>query len=117
MPILLEESHFVLGLVDVQNKKTYVFDSNGFERRVLAYRLYMLVHNLLGLVGTVEINEWAWVRGSLGPKQINRCDCGLYLCLTANYISIGLGMRELIRTNAGLYRERIALEILENKLS
>ena len=34
---------------------------------------------------------WTWkLFDGLGPKQINGHDCGVFVCMTANYIALGV---------------------------
>lgn len=110
MPIKMEAAHFVLGFVHVTKKTTYVFDSGGYQQKKLAFRLNKLMQEVLS-----ENDGWSWVRNSYGPRQTNGCDCGLYVCIIANYISIGLGTNDIQNTRAREYRENLALEIYEGK--
>ena len=106
MPIKLEDAHFVLGFVHVKRKTTYIFDSTGRERRKLSFRLYRLMQILLG-----ETEGWSWVSNLYGPRQSNACDCGLYVCIIANFLSDGLGTSDIKTTKAKEYREKVAIEI------
>jgi hypothetical protein len=133
MPIKLEDAHFVLGFIHVKKKTTYVFDSLGRERKKLSFSLSKLVEQLLGgdanhplavpeLGGNANhplevTDKWSWVRNSYSPKQTNMCDCGMYVCLIANFISIGLGTSNIDNTNAECYRERVAIEIYNGKVT
>ena len=36
-----------------------------------------------------EIWTWKLVDG-IGPKQTNGIDCGMFVCMTANYIALGV---------------------------
>jgi hypothetical protein len=119
MPIILEDSHFVLGLVHIKKKTTYVFDSLGCERKRLSFYLYKLMQQLFvdfGYSLGESDDDWRWVRNSYGPVQTNCCDCGLYVCLIANFILIGLGTPNIQSINAKEYHERVAVEIYEDTL-
>jgi Ulp1 family protease len=113
MPIKLEDAHFVLGFVNILSKRTYIFDSLGIERKKLSYCLCQLMKEL-----TMGDNDgWSWVRNSYGPKQTNGCDCGLYVCIISNFLSIGLGTSDIVNTKANEYRERVAIDIYEGKVT
>lgn len=118
IPINTENSHFVLGFIDLKHKVTYVFDSLGSNRPALSYQLYSLMRELLGMdEERWRLTDWRWTTTNLGcvPIQPNCCDCGMYVCLMTNVLAVNQGLHHIHRDN-GNYRLRMAHEILNNAI-
>jgi Ulp1 family protease len=119
LPIKTEEAHFVLGYIDVRCKTTYVFDSLGANRLDICFKIHSLVREVLGLSRSEwEESGWTWMQRNLScvPRQPNITDCGLYICLMANLLSMGHGLNNINVDLGPLYRQRLAIAMLEDKV-
>jgi Ulp1 family protease len=118
IPIKTQDAHFVLGFIDLVHEATYVFDSLGSNRPALAYQLYSLMRELLGMdEERWQRTDWSWTTTNLGcvPIQPNSCDCGLYVCLMSSVLALNQGLHHIRRDAANDYRLRMAHEILNNE--
>jgi Ulp1 family protease len=117
--IKTEEAHFVLGYIDVQRKTTYVFDTLGANGSGICFKIHLLVKEVLGMNRRQwQDSGWSWQERKLScdPRQPNVTDCGLYVCLMANLLSIGHGLKNINVVLGPQYWQRLAISMLNDKV-
>ena len=89
VPINHHNQHWFLAVIDFKNKRTVVYDSIGVQRETVHRNLHCwLADEHFDKLGTHIIPE-EWTRCHQAcPLQENGSDCGVYMCLFAERVSI-----------------------------
>lgn len=115
-------SHWSLVVVYPGEKKVIYFDSlpsaeqtkaNAFCVKDYILREYIRIHQ------TEDIKDsWSVVRNCDAPTQINSDDCGVFVCMYAYCLSVGIPVENIspLVDDVRCYRQFIAFCLLERKL-
>ena len=109
--------HWALAVIDFAGKKLEYYDSCNYggtfyigvlRRFVREYAIHRGLNDL-----ATEVDTWA-VRdhGDTSPQQENGSDCGVYTCLTADYLAQGLPLSFGGRSSRARVRVGKALRVL-----
>ena len=123
VPVNIGDYHWALAVVDVERREFRYYDSlgGGGQHYLSALRgflaRYARHHDLHGL----GVERWSMVPCVSGPRQANGDDCGVFTCMTADYLAQALpldfGMTAAESRHSGLgFRMLMALGLLEGEL-
>ena len=125
VPVHVSDSHWCLAVAHVQKRRLKYYDSLGGEghKYLNGLQLYLLdeAKKFTGVTGVdqslLDVANWEVVPGGqmLTPQQANCDDCGVFTCIYANYVSADLPLG-FTAADMPLFRKRITLDILRNKV-
>ena len=86
-PINLNESHWALGLIDIERKRIIYVDSlsrgpNSLSLTILNNLKSYIIEESKDTIG----EDFELIHGNC-PQQPNGFDCGIYVCMNALYLS------------------------------
>jgi Ulp1 family protease len=102
--------HWVLYVVDTENKKITLYDSLRTPRGGYTYCLQEIQHGLSDISQEWEYYENYPEYGNV-PQQDNAYDCGVFTCMNANYLGLDLVM-DYTKDDIEYFRGRIVSEIM-----
>jgi Ulp1 family protease len=114
IPIHIDNCHWTLAIVYIQEKKICYFDSFGTWRKDLTEALLKWVIQEAKVKKNLVINpnEWRFPTGKEKvPKQYNGCDCGVFTILFAYFKSDDLPL-DFDHSEIDSYRFKITNAIL-----
>lgn len=118
IPIHLEEdNHWCLVLVDFSQQAIKYYDSLGGRnfkclKIILKYLILEYHHKK---EEEFSANGWMLVNVNKCPKQENLWDCGVFVCMFAEYLARGAPLN-FSQSDMHKFREQIAYEIEKKKL-
>ncbi|KAL0078941.1 hypothetical protein J3Q64DRAFT_1809071 [Phycomyces blakesleeanus] len=110
--------HWTLGVIDIKNKKVYVYDSlGGAHQRGLKLLLdYVEQEHLDKKKDTLDMSEWTSSAPKDIPHQENMSDCGVFTCTFAERLSRNHEM-DFSQKDMNLIRRRMVLDISRKHIS
>ena len=132
VPVLVENCHWCLVVVENWNKRrgskailysTKLYDSQGdevddgsmIERTILNFFRDLLI--IEGKRRNKILPETSFSRGYPRiPKQFNRYDCGIFICMYAEFITRGVTKPRFTEAQMPDFRRQMAYEIIDKKL-
>ena len=127
VPIHRDGNHWTLALVDFELKQIEYFDSLGLRAGPVlrTLRQYVNDESMDKKKVPFAIDDWPAivhqttdkaVRDSTQiPKQCNNCDCGVFMCTNADYLSQGV-LLDYTHKDIVYMRRRLAAQILKAEL-
>lgn len=91
VPINYPNNHWTLGVFYMEEKQLTIYDSQGNHDENAVNNLWMFLDNEYrsktnqGLPG-----DWVYERDHRTPLQSNGDDCGVFICLYADFLSLNL---------------------------
>ena len=115
VPVNISNRHWILIVVYMENRKIQVYDSlgaGGFEyaKKVEKY----FIREEVEKKGQQSVDWDVLVTTKNTPTQVNGCDCGVFMCMFAYYISRNMSIRMVSREGMDTDRAFIGLEILKS---
>lgn len=121
-------SHWCLGVIDVYDKKVRCYDSmegsyDSKEKMVLAnlmkYVMDEYLHKLGKTPSEARTFREGWTKRLMrgAPQQANGSDCGVFVCQYARCIALCKMHFDFDESDIPRHRKRMALDILEGKIS
>ncbi|XP_052123690.1 sentrin-specific protease-like [Frankliniella occidentalis] len=115
IPICKKKNHWVLTVVDMENKNIRYYDSmNGQDIHCPSKILSYLELRKDGDFEDIDISQWS-ANHVLAPRQMNGYDCGVFVCAYARYEAEGAVMN-FSQKDMPHYRKMIGLSILSGEL-
>ena len=111
-------NHWTLGAVEINNKQVKYFDSLGGREGKFFKSMKIFLQNETNsrkCVGEIDWNEWKFEVVKSIPKQHNSYDCGVFVCIYAEYLAKGIEF-DFTQRDMKLFRQRIKYELLTGKL-
>jgi hypothetical protein len=130
VPVYNGENHYVLMVVDMEQKTLFVYDSlrsqksriqkmyGDIAKKVLIYISDMLMAcdwQTIHLKENKAIRDWKISRLPEGPHQPNGYDCGVYVCKAAEFINQNISLDEINDGAIDYYRHRMTLDLMVHK--
>eukprot|EP00261_Vitis_vinifera_P028229 XP_010662334.2 PREDICTED: uncharacterized protein LOC104882098 [Vitis vinifera] len=128
VPINVQASHWVLGVVHLHRRIIYVYDSlmginNNARLQVAIKPLAKLLPHILnaiayyGFHGDTKVNyqEWEIERLQDIPQQENDGDCGMFVIKYAEYLMHNHPLKSLTSARMDWFREKMAAELFYMK--
>ena len=114
IPINIENSHWTLVVVNVQKCEIHYYDSlNRSEDKYLEAVQRWLHDEAKDKDKSYNAALWKhYSRESSVPQQQNGFDCGVFLCVCAEYLTEGLPLQCYSQSDMGHYRLKIGYAIL-----
>ena len=119
IPINVGSHHWICGVVDIDKKQVRIYDSFKEDRRECAEHLKMFMEDeeqRCGGKGTNTPDDIVWTictsHIQTHPTQNNGWDCGVYVCLFADYLSLQLPL-SFDDDNISLVRQRMIISLSE----
>uniref|UniRef100_A0A0B6Z4U0 Ubiquitin-like protease family profile domain-containing protein n=1 Tax=Arion vulgaris TaxID=1028688 RepID=A0A0B6Z4U0_9EUPU len=109
--------HWCLCVADMQKKLVTYYDSMGAKNNQCLYSVLQYIHDesIAKSYTAFNRNEWKQVNAEDNPQQMNGGDCGMFMCMYAEYITRG---KEITFTQEHMpyFRRRMVYEIIKKKL-
>lgn len=117
-PINLNNSHWGLVVIFVQEKKIIYYDSMGIKGNEYLVGALRYMENEASIYGhEFDCDEWELISYDRGlPTQENSYDCGVFVIMYADYISSGLPLT-FTQHHVDLFRKKMCLHILNGFVS
>ena len=111
--IILINSHWILGMINLNSNSIAILDSMGGVRHESSFRRLLMIArmSLYGLGRNHDPGKFIFLVSNDNPKQENLNDCGVFLCKYTKNILTKNSSKFSIKT--GEYRTDIA-EVLDN---
>ena len=118
VPIHVNGNHWCLGLINFVHKKVQYYDSlRGSNQPALDLLLeYVQLEYKDKKKGDLNMDEWVKENRQDIPRQQNGFDCGVFMCMFAEYISRGTLHMDFSQDNILFFRKRMVYEIATKKL-
>ncbi|KAG0606046.1 hypothetical protein M758_9G109100 [Ceratodon purpureus] len=109
-----QDVHWCLAVIDMQRKKLLYFDSlQGRDSNVLKCLARYIVDEARERTGqNLDVSNWEHVFVDNIPRQLNGCDCGMFMLKYADFHSRG-GSLNFKQADMDYFRRRTAWEILQ----
>lgn len=115
-PLNIDNSHWVLAVVDLKAQEIQYFDSLGGNHPALYHRLRRwLGDECLDKGAEFSLEGWRNSRPSC-PKQSNSCDCGVFACCFAERLALGAPI-DFTQRHIPALRLIMSLELTNKKLA
>lgn len=110
--------HWVLGVIDMKNKKISIYDSlYGKDQRTLDILLRYLEEEHLDKKKTeYDTSDWKTEAPNNIPKQENAYDCGVFTCIFAERLSRQAPL-DFVQADMSLLRRKMVINILNKEIA
>jgi hypothetical protein len=114
-PVHVGKNHWCLAVINLLEKRFEYYDSlrGSNPGLMLNMRLYLKDEAKEYSETDLDLSGWIDFVPTTIPQQLNGCDCGVFTCKFADYISAELPL-EFSQTDMPYFRRRMALEIEKN---
>ena len=123
VPVNIDNYHWALAVVDVERREFRYYDSGlgDGQHGLSALRGFLARYARHHDLHDLGVERWSMVPCVSGPRQANGDDCGVFTCMTADYLAQALpldfGMTAAESRHSGLgFRMLMALGLLEGEL-
>lgn len=90
VPINTDE-HWTLGVFYMEEKRLTIYDSLGGHDEVAINNLWDFLNNeYVSNTNQKMPGDWVYERDKRTPQQLNGLDCGVFICLFADFLSLNL---------------------------
>jgi len=117
-PVNINNNHWCLAVINFVDKRFEYYDSlQGKNPKCLQFlRQYVVdeaktYHPKEYGSKDYDLSEWKDVMVTALPRQNNGCDCGVFTCKFADFVSEGRDVNEFTQRDMAYFRRRIALEL------
>jgi len=109
--------HWCLATIDIRAKTVTYYDSLLGENQqcVKALRDYINAEHIAKKGGPLDLTEWKCVIEKDIPEQLNGCDCGVFTCKYAEYLSQDKSF-DFDQSDMPYFRRRMIWEIVNKTL-
>ncbi|XP_033104112.1 sentrin-specific protease 1-like [Anneissia japonica] len=109
--------HWCLAVIDMRNKTITYYDSmgNANPKCLQALRQYLYDEYKDKKQGELDLSGWKLINCMDIPLQMNGCDCGMFACKYAEYISRDATIT-FTQEDMPYFRRRMVWEIINKKL-
>ncbi|BFY98153.1 hypothetical protein BsWGS_01193 [Bradybaena similaris] len=109
--------HWCLCIADMEKKVITYYDSMGASNNQCLYAVLQYLHDesVAKNHTAFKRNEWQLMNAEDNPQQMNGGDCGMFMCMYAEFITRG---KEITFTQEHMpyFRRRMVYEIISRKL-
>ena len=117
IPIHVDQNHWTLTVVFVQENRVEYFDSLSHNDPDGGKDYTSCVAKWMGQVRGTPADSWAPREPMSSPQQDNDEDCGVFVCMNADYIGMGVAharvMDSVIPGNMSAFRSRMAHNLVQ----
>jgi sentrin-specific protease 1 len=117
VPVHVNNNHWCLLVVNFKRRRIEYYDSyrsststDGGHRIMHYMKKYIQDENMTYNQKKVDFSNWTMYIPPRLPQQDNETDCGVFMCMFANYLALGLDLAFTCR-DMRYFRRRIALSI------
>ncbi|KAI8883210.1 cysteine proteinase [Backusella circina FSU 941] len=112
-----ENHHWLLGVIDMRNRRVYVYDSLGKSHPKMLRILWSYLENEHQHKKKAPFDYRGWERMTLKnvPQQLNTTDCGVFICTFAERLSRD-GEIDFHQNDMPKLRQGMVLDILNKQL-
>jgi len=112
-----EEEHWCLACVDFKNKVITYYDSLGGRNFTCLKKIlqYLLFEHLDKKNANFEPTGWALTNERNCPRQMNLWDCGIFVCMFAEYLARDVQLT-FSQKDMKMFRRQMKSEIKKKKL-
>lgn len=117
IPVRIEKHHRALVVINMRQKIIFLYDSSKRKNQKPIERIlrYMHKESLAKRKKPLTCSDWKQRLVPNNPKHVNGLDCGVFLCLNAEFISRNL-FPDYKPEDITYYRYRIMSEIISGEL-
>lgn len=118
IPVNHKNTHWSLVVISMYSNTVKWYDSLGWKgEEFLQASLDWLVAHIQQTVGcTLDTSNWRLISPSCN-KQANMYDCGVFVCMYADFLADSLPVWNVCSTHMQLFRKKIAIALYKRKLS
>lgn len=117
IPLNVGGRHWTLAVIHFRLQQFQYYDSLGSSWNKCYYealRSFVVDYFRIERNECIDVSTWRKVSGSM-PRQKNGCDCGVFLCIGAAYLSGNYAL-DWSQAHMVHFRMLMTLELLENKI-